>query len=89
MTRHNLLIDITGWVGAILLLLAYGLVSTRKTEGDSVGYQILNLAGSAFLMVNSFFYGAYPSSGVNSVWIGIALYTLLRKGGWGNFRIKS
>jgi quinol-cytochrome oxidoreductase complex cytochrome b subunit len=77
--KHNILIDVAGWVGAVVLLLAYGLVSTRKTEGDSALYQLLNLAGSALLMMNSFYYGAYPSSGVNIVWIGIAIFALTRK----------
>jgi hypothetical protein len=77
--RHNILIDSVGWVGAAVLLLAYGLVSTRKTEGDSGFYQLLNLAGSALLMMNSFYYGAYPSSGVNIVWIAIAIFALMRK----------
>ena len=79
MVKHNLLIDVIGWIGAAGLLIAYGLVSTRKTEGDSIRYQLLNLAGSGLLMINSFYYGAYPSSGVNVVWVGIALYALSRK----------
>ena len=83
---HNILIDIVGWIGAAVLLFAYGLVSTRKTTGDSAVYQWMNLAGSALLVVNSFFYGAYPSSGVNIVWVGIALYTLFGRKGWRNFR---
>jgi len=83
MIKHDLFIDIVGWVGAIVLLLAYGLVSTRKTEGDSASYQVLNLVGSGLLMMNSFYYGAYPSSGVNIVWIGIALFALMRRKGSG------
>ncbi|RPJ05396.1 MAG: hypothetical protein EHM36_08355 [Deltaproteobacteria bacterium] len=79
MVKHNLLIDIIGWIGAAALLIAYGLVSARKTEGDSVLYQLLNLTGSGFLMVNSFYYGAYPSSGLNIVWVAIGLFALLRK----------
>lgn len=79
MPRTNTLIDIVGWVGAVALLLAYTFISTRKMEGDSASYQLLNLGGSAFLMVNSFFYGAYPSSIVNIVWIGIAIFALFRK----------
>jgi len=77
--NRNLLIDIVGWVGAIALLSAYALVSTRKMEGDSAGYQLLNLGGGACLIVNSFFYGAYPSAGVNVVWIGIAAFALLAR----------
>jgi hypothetical protein len=79
MAKINPLIDIVGWVGAVALLMAYTFVSTRKMEGDSASYQLLNLGGSAFLMVNSFFYGAYPSSIVNIVWISIALFALFKK----------
>ena len=79
MPKTNTLIDIVGWVGAVALLMAYTFISTRRMEGDSASYQLLNLGGSAFLMVNSFFYGAYPSSIVNIVWISIAVFTLSRK----------
>lgn len=62
-----------------MLLIAYGLVSAKKVEGDSWGYQSMNLAGGALLILNSGYYGAYPSVGVNLVWIGVAAFTLLRK----------
>jgi hypothetical protein len=75
--EHNLLIDVTGWVGATALLAAYGLVSSKRLEGNSVRYQLLNLLGGGLLIVNSFYYGAYPSVGVNVVWIAIAIVTLL------------
>jgi len=74
----DLLSDILGWVGATLLLGAYVLVSSKRLEGDSLAYQLLNLAGSALLIVNSAYYGAYPSVGVNVVWIGIAVLTIAR-----------
>ena len=74
----DLIIDILGWAGVAALLVAYGLVSYRKLDGDSVVYQSLNLLGSALLIVNSFYYGAYPSVGVNVVWIAIAVLTLAR-----------
>ena len=79
MVKTNTLIDVVGWVGAVALLMAYTFISTRRMEGDSARYQLLNLGGSALLMVNSFFYGAYPSSIVNIVWISIAMFTMLRK----------
>jgi len=77
--NRAILIDLLGWVGAAALLMAYGLVSARKVEGDSLGYQLLNLAGGALLILNSGYYGAYPSVGVNLVWMGIAALTLFRK----------
>ena len=72
----DLWIDLAGWLGVVALLAAYGLVSTRRTEGDSIEYQGLNVLGAALLIVNSFYYGAYPSVGINVIWIGIAAYTL-------------
>ncbi len=76
--NSTLLIDVIGWVGVVTLLAAYVLVSTRKVEGDSAVYQLMNLVGGAFLIVNSFHYKAFPSVGVNIVWIGIAAYTIAR-----------
>jgi hypothetical protein len=73
------MIDAGGWIGVALLLIAYALVSTRRLAGDSTIYQVLNVAGSVLLIINSFFYGAYPSVGVNIAWIAIALYAFLWK----------
>jgi hypothetical protein len=73
------LIDVAGWIGVVALLVAYGLVSTKRIEGDSVVYQMLNLVGAGLLIVNSFYYGAYPSVGINVIWIGIAVYALGRR----------
>ncbi len=70
------LVDVIGWLGAASLLAAYALVSTKKLEGNSIAYQLLNLAGGIFLVINSSYYGAYPSVAVNVVWIGIAIYAM-------------
>ncbi|MCP4541532.1 MAG: hypothetical protein GY832_30750 [Chloroflexi bacterium] len=76
---NNILVDIVGWLGVATLLVAYVLVSTKRMEGDSVMYQVLNLVGAALLIVNSSYYGAFPSVGVNVLWVGIAIYTLVSK----------
>jgi hypothetical protein len=76
--NDKLLIDLVGWTGVAALLLAYALVSTRKVAGDSLVYQMLNLVGGAFLIVNSFHYRAFPSVAVNIAWIGIAVYAMAR-----------
>jgi len=72
----NVLIDILGWIGVAAVLAAYVMVSTKRLEGDSVVYQVLNLVGAGLLIVNSSYYGAFPSVGVNVVWVGIALLAL-------------
>ena len=76
---NNFLVDAAGWIGVAALLVAYVLVSAKKLAGDSTVYQLLNLLGAALLIVNSFYYGAYPSVSINVVWIGIAILTLARR----------
>jgi hypothetical protein len=73
------LINILGWAGTILYLIAYGLVSAKKVEGDSWAYQGLNLIAGTFLIINTLYLRAYPSAGLNIAWVGIAFLTLGRK----------
>jgi hypothetical protein len=68
--------DVIGWSGAAALLVAYAMVSFRKLEGDSIPYQFLNVVGSFLLAVNTISYGAYPSTFVNVIWIGIAVFSI-------------
>jgi hypothetical protein len=71
-------VDLVGWLGAGLLLLAYGLVSFQKLRADSGYYQLLNAAGSCCLIVNTVYYRAYPSAFVNVIWIIIAVIASYR-----------
>jgi hypothetical protein len=78
MPPTSTIIDLMGWIGAVLLLLAYALVSSRRLAGDSVRFQLLNLSGGLLLAANSAYHGALPSVAVNAVWIVIGLAALLR-----------
>ena len=78
---NSLWVDGLGWVGATLLLIAYALVSLRGYRGTSAPFQLLNLAGSVLLIVNSAYYGAYPSAFLNVIWIGIAIAAIARARG--------
>jgi hypothetical protein len=68
--------DAIGWVGAVALLIAYALVSFRRLEGDSATFQFLNISGSILLAANTIFYGSYPSTFVNLIWAGIAVFSI-------------
>ena len=83
MVSTTLLIDVIGWVGVITLLVAYALVSARKFDGDSIIYQLMNLIGRALLIVNLFHYKAFPTVGVNIVWVGIR-FSRWRESSWAN-----
>ena len=72
--------DTIGWAGAAALLVAYAMVSSRKLEGNSMAYQLLNIVGSLLLAANTIFYRAYPSSFVNLIWMGIAVFSIATRG---------
>lgn len=77
--NNRIWFDVIGWVGAAILLIAYAMVSARKLEGNSVTYQLLNIVGSILLAANTIFYRAYPSSFVNLIWMGIAVFSIANK----------
>ncbi|MEQ4716531.1 hypothetical protein [Nonomuraea sp. B19D2] len=67
-----------GWAGAALLLAGYALVTSSRLAGDGVTYQIVNLAGSVGLMINSAYNAAWPSAGLNLIWAGIGAVALVK-----------
>ena len=71
--------DAIGWVGAAALLVAYAMISHKKLEGDSAAYQLLNISGSLLLAANTIFYGSYPSTFVNLIWAGIAVFSITNR----------
>jgi hypothetical protein len=73
----ELLIIILGWVGSVEVVAAYGLNSYQKIKSDSLAFQLLNLTGSAFLIINSLYKEAYPFTFINSVWAVIALAAII------------
>lgn len=79
----QLAVDILGWIGGVILLIAFGLNSLGKIEAQSKLYQFMNLFAGAALIFNTSFYGAYPATFVNVVWVIIAMIAL-----WNIFRKK-
>ena len=76
---EKIIIDILGWIGTILFLVAYALVSAKKVEADSWSYQGMNLIAGILLTINTLYLQAYPSAGLNIAWLGIAVITLGRR----------
>jgi hypothetical protein len=74
--NNHIWFDAIGWAGAAFLLVAYAMISAKKLEADSTAYQFLNIIGSLFLVANTIFYRAYPSSFVNVIWAGIAVLSI-------------
>ena len=67
------LFEIVGWIGAVMVLVAYWLVTKF---GTSPLYHLLNLVGAVGLLVNALHHDAFPSTTVNLVWAVIAVWGL-------------
>ncbi len=75
----TILIEAAGWIGAVLVLAAYGMASAGRLDGRSALFQWLNLVGAAGFVVNTAWHGAIPSMVLNIIWCGIAIVTLARQ----------
>ena len=74
----KLIIDVIGWIGSIEVIVAYALNSYQRIKSDSIYFQLLNLTGAVFLIINTIYYHAYPSAFINVVWVIIAFFAIAR-----------
>ena len=82
MTAIELAVEVAGWVGAALILLAYLLLSMGRLTGQSALYQGMNIVGAAGFIINGWWHGALPSAVLNVIWMmigGVALWRILAK----------
>ena len=70
--------EVVGWIGAILILTGYGLLSAGKLDGKSPLYQWLNVVGALGFIANSAWHSAWPSAILNIIWVGIGIVALVR-----------
>ena len=86
MTPVQIAVEVAGWAGATLILLAYLLLSAGRLTGQSLVYQGMNVAGAAGFVINGWWHGAIPSAALNVLWLligAIASWRILRKrGSW-------
>ena len=78
MTAMEIAVEAAGWAGALLILLAYLLLSAGKLTGQSLAYQAMNVVGAAGFIVNGWWHGALPSATLNVLWLMIGVFASLR-----------
>ena len=84
MTLLELAIEVAGWAGAVLILLAYLLLSMGRLTGQSATYQWMNVVGAAGFTINGWWHGALPSAALNVIWMligGVALWRIMQRKG--------
>ncbi len=72
----ELFIEVVGWIGVVLILSSYALLSLEKLGPKSPIYQWMNVVGAAGFIINSGAKGAVPSAALNVIWMGIGFYAL-------------
>jgi hypothetical protein len=71
-------IDVLGWYGLGVVVLAYGAVSLGFILPSSYTYQFMNLSGSFGLGAVAFAKRAYQNAVLNIVWAAVAVIALSR-----------
>ena len=72
-----MLFDILGWIGMILVILAYGLLSSGKLKNGPL-YQIINLASAICMIIALFPKDAWFSVALNVTLAAIAIFALIK-----------
>jgi hypothetical protein len=83
-TPVEIAVEVAGWVGALLILLAYLLLSAGKLTGQSLVYQGMNVVGAAGFVINGWWHSALPSASLNVLWLligAIASWRILKRRG--------
>lgn len=71
---------IIGWLGVIIFIVAYLLLSIGSLDAKKATYHLLNFVGALFLVINAISIKDHPTIVVNSVWGIIAMVTVLKTG---------
>jgi len=74
----ELVLDICGWIGMIMIVTGYYLVSNGKIEAQTNTFQLINIIAAVFIGLNAYYYGALPSVGLNAIWFLIGVVTIIR-----------
>jgi hypothetical protein len=73
----GLLMEVVGWIGAVLILGGYALLTAGKVTAKSVSYQAMNVVGAAGFIANGVWHKAWPSAILNIIWVGIGVVALV------------
>ena len=72
-----MIFDICGWVGMILVLLAYALLSTKKIDNGKT-YQVINLVAALLMAIGVYPKKAWFSFTLQVAWAIIAIIAIIK-----------
>jgi hypothetical protein len=75
---EDLLVQIIGWIGTFLIVLAYFLVTYNKVSSTGKTYALMNLFGAIGIGINVYFHRAWPAVIMELIWALIAISSLVK-----------
>jgi lipid-A-disaccharide synthase-like uncharacterized protein len=74
------LFQLVGWLGVLLFIVAYLLLSVEILSADKLLYHFLNMLGGIALVINAVHISDHPTIVVNAVWGIIAFGAMIKIG---------
>ena len=74
----NRVTNLVGWVGVILVVLAYILVSFEMLTPKDLLYQLLNAFGALGILIETFSKKDYQPFWLNIIWLGVAVIAIIK-----------
>jgi len=71
-------IELFGWYGTVVIVLAYVLVSFSILDATNIWYQILNGTGALGIVFVSFHKKNYQPGVLNIIWTAIAVIAIIK-----------
>ncbi len=77
----DIAIQAVGWIGMVLIVGAYFLISCDHVTSTNRGYKLMNIVGSTGVSINVLYQKAWPALALQIVWIVITLVSFRKKKG--------
>ncbi|MBE7176099.1 MAG: hypothetical protein INR69_06830 [Mucilaginibacter polytrichastri] len=75
---HKLIFDALGWLGALLFLVSYALLITKRWSSTHTAYHVFNILGGILIGTSALYDHSFPGAFINIMWAMLALYGLYR-----------
>ena len=70
--------DFLGRIGVATIILAYVLLQTQRLGSEQLSYSVMNGVGAALILVSLWYSPNLPSVVVESLWLVISVYGIVR-----------
>ena len=78
MMEESILFSLIGWIGVLLIVIAYILFFTKKLKINYVLYHLLNFFGSLGLIISTFLTECWPALTLFFIFAGISIAYIVK-----------